>query len=108
MPTSEKGRGTNLTCRMHCEDLEEKKQHERERKLGDLPAYRPNAATLLAANSFLVEEAEKFGHQVTRYEIVKSIFKADGCHLDELGRPLPSDKYIAKEHGRSATWPSTW
>lgn len=66
---------------------------------GDLPAFRPNAPKVLAAICFLIEEAEKIGHELTQYEIVKSIFKADERHLNEFGRPITYDNYIAMEHG---------
>lgn len=44
---------------------------------GDLPAFRPaHPAKVLAAVSFLIQEAEKLEPQPTQYEIVESIFKA--------------------------------
>ena len=66
---------------------------------GDLPAFKPNAVKIVAAISFLIEEAEKRGHALTQYDIVKSIFKADEQHLNEIGRPITYDNYIAMEHG---------
>ena len=66
---------------------------------GDLPTFTPNTEKVLAAISFLIEEAEKLGYELTQYEIVKTIFKADERHLNEAGRPVTYDNYIAMQHG---------
>lgn len=66
---------------------------------GNLPHFRPNAEKVLAAISFLIEEAERLGHELTQYDIVKSIFKADERHLNDYGRPITYDNYIAMAHG---------
>ena len=66
---------------------------------GDLPTFKPDPAKVLAAICFLIEEAGERGEELTQYDIVKSIFKADERHLNDFGRPITYDNYIAMEHG---------
>ena len=64
-----------------------------------LPRMMPNLGKILEAVLFLVEEAERRGLPLTQYDIVKSIFLADKRHLDEFGRPVTFDNYVAMLHG---------
>ncbi|GCA51806.1 hypothetical protein KGO5_04263 [Sinorhizobium sp. KGO-5] len=60
---------------------------------------KPNDSRIMEAVVFLVSEADRLGKQATQYDIVKSIFLADRRHLNEYGRPITFDRYVAMEHG---------
>lgn len=64
-----------------------------------LPKMRPHYRKILEAILFLINEAEKRGVYVTEYDIDKSMFLADVKHLNEYGRPVSFDNYVAMEHG---------
>lgn len=60
---------------------------------------KPNEAKILEAVVFLVSEVDRLGKEATQYDLVKSVFLADRRHLNEFGRPITFDKYLAMEHG---------
>lgn len=60
---------------------------------------RPNEARIFESVVFLIGEADRLRKQATQYDIVKSIFLADRRHLNEYGRPITFDRYVALEHG---------
>ena len=64
-----------------------------------LPKLRPNYKRILESILFLINEAERRGLYVTEFDIDKSIFVADVRHLNEYGRPVTFDNYVATEHG---------
>lgn len=57
--------------------------------------YRKTVEVIL----FLIEEAERRGTYVTKYDIVKSIFVADVSHLNNYGRPVSYDNFYAMKDG---------
>ena len=59
----------------------------------------PQVRRITEAILFLVGEAERRGVPVTQYDIVKSLFLADKCHLNKYGRPITYDNYVAMKHG---------
>lgn len=59
----------------------------------------PNRRRILESILFLIKEAESAGDYLTQYEIVKSIFIADTMHLEEYGRPVSFDNYVAMRFG---------
>lgn len=63
------------------------------------PKLQPNYKKILESILFLISEAERRGLYVTEYDIDKSIFIADVKHLNEYGRPVTFDNYVAMEHG---------
>lgn len=63
------------------------------------PKFKPNYRKILEAILFLINEAERKGLYVTEYDIDKSIFLADVKHLNEYGRPITFDNYVAMVHG---------
>jgi len=60
---------------------------------------KPNKRKILESILFLIEEAGRRGSYVTQYEIVKSIFLADINHLENYGRPITFDNYVAMKFG---------
>jgi uncharacterized phage-associated protein len=76
---------------------------EQEKKMSRAKApivqVKPNEARILEAVVFLVSEADRLNKPATQYDIVKSIFLADRRHLNEYGRPITFDRYVAMEHG---------
>lgn len=60
---------------------------------------KPNKRKILESILFLIEEAGRRNTYVTQYEIVKSIFLADISHLEECGRPVTFDNYVAMKFG---------
>ena len=53
----------------------------------------------LAAICHVIGLAEKSEYQLTQYDIVKTLFLADRQHLNEFGRPITFDNYVAMTHG---------
>ncbi|MCD1633877.1 SocA family protein [Martelella mediterranea] len=62
----------------------------------ELKANRPK---ILESVVYLVCEADRLSKSASQYDIVKSVFLADRRHLNEYGRPITFDKYVAMEHG---------
>ncbi|MES5097482.1 Panacea domain-containing protein [Agrobacterium sp. BA1120] len=60
---------------------------------------KPNAARILEALVFLISEADRLHKSASQYDIVKSLFLSDRRHLNEYGRPITFDRYVAMEHG---------
>lgn len=54
---------------------------------------------LLAAVCYVIDFAEQKGIVFSQYDIVKSLFLADRHHLNEWGRPITFDNYVAMNHG---------
>ncbi len=59
----------------------------------------PNVNRILAALFHVMSEAERRGRPVSQYDLVKTLFLADRAHLNEWGRPITYDNYIAMKHG---------
>lgn len=57
--------------------------------------FYPDKDRILAAILFLM----KIKPGISQYQIVKSIFLADKAHLNEVGRPITFDKYVAMKQG---------
>lgn len=60
---------------------------------------KPNVKRIVEAILFIIQEAENRKTEVTRYDIVKTLFLADKSHLNKFGRPITYDNYTAMEHG---------
>jgi hypothetical protein len=63
------------------------------------PRMTENVSRIVHAIVFLITEAIGRGLKLTQYDIVKSLFLADRKHLNEYGRPITFDNYVAMEHG---------
>lgn len=59
----------------------------------------PNVSKIIAAICFMIVEAGKRSQNLSQYDIVKTLFLADKKHLNDYGRPITFDNYIALEHG---------
>lgn len=59
----------------------------------------PNYDKIREAILFVIIKAASLDKQVTRYDIVKTIFLADRAHLNKYGRPITFDNYVAMKHG---------
>jgi uncharacterized phage-associated protein len=70
-----------------------------ERRRAELVQLKPNIDRVIASIAYAIDAAARIGKTVTQYEIVKSIFLADRSHLNEYGRLISSDKYVAMIHG---------
>jgi uncharacterized phage-associated protein len=57
--------------------------------------FYPNKDRILAAILFLM----RIKNEISQYQIVKSIFIADKAHLNQVGRPITFDKYVAMKQG---------
>lgn len=54
---------------------------------------------ILSATAFVISLANQQGVQPTQFDILKSLFLADRSHLNEWGRPITFDNYVAMRHG---------
>lgn len=63
----------------------------------------PNRPRLLESILYLLSEAERRNTYLTQYEIVKALFVADTSHLNNHGRPVTFDNYVAMENGPVAS-----
>ena len=59
----------------------------------------PNVPRILAAISFVINEAADRKETVTQYDIVKTLFLADRASLNKFGRPITFDNYVAMKDG---------
>lgn len=65
----------------------------------DLPRFKPKKRKLIAAILVLIETAASMGKSLSKGDIVKSLFIADGEHIEDHGRPITFDNYIAMQRG---------
>ncbi|RWD35582.1 Panacea domain-containing protein [Mesorhizobium sp.] len=70
-----------------------------DRQKAEVVQLKPNIDRVIAAAAYAIHVAEKLGAKFTQYDVVKSVFLADRAHLNEFGRLISSDKYVAMEHG---------
>lgn len=59
----------------------------------------PDQSKIVASILLILKTAREHGKQATQYDIVKSLFLADRRHLNEYGRPITFDNYVAMKHG---------
>lgn len=59
----------------------------------------PDPMRILGAICYVIGQADKKRYQATQYDIVKTLFLADRQHLNEWGRPITYDNYVAMLHG---------
>lgn len=59
----------------------------------------PDIHRILGAVVHVISCARHFSRTPTQYDIVKSLFLADRSHLNEWGRPITYDNYVAMKHG---------
>lgn len=59
----------------------------------------PNLPRIIESVVFVVSESDRLGKTASQYDIVKTIFLADRRHLNEYGRPITFDRYVAMKHG---------
>jgi hypothetical protein len=57
--------------------------------------FRPNRKRILEALLYVMGKKDS----LSQYPIVKSIFLADRKHLNEVGRPITFDNYVAMQQG---------
>lgn len=57
--------------------------------------FYPDRERVLAAMLFLMH----LRPGISQYQVVKSVFLADKSHLNEMGRPVTFDKYVAMPEG---------
>ncbi|WP_298822833.1 Panacea domain-containing protein [uncultured Roseibium sp.] len=69
------------------------------RKKAPIIKTAPNKPRIFEAVLFLISEADRLRKFASQYDIVKSVFLADRRHLNEYGRPITFDRYVAMEHG---------
>lgn len=69
------------------------------RQKAEVVQLKPNIDRVIAAAAYAIHVAEKMGAKFTQYDVVKSLFLADRSHLNQFGRLISSDKYIAMKHG---------
>lgn len=59
----------------------------------------PDLNKIVEAILLVLQTAREKGKTVTQYDIVKTFFLADRRHLNEFGRPITFDNYVAMKHG---------
>ncbi|MFQ5954820.1 MAG: Panacea domain-containing protein [Kiloniellales bacterium] len=64
---------------------------------------RENVQKVLAAITYVIAKAEARNTRVSQYDILKTIFLADKAHLNEYGRPVTFDNYVAMRAGPVAS-----
>jgi uncharacterized phage-associated protein len=71
----------------------------RTRTRAPIHAMTPNVPRIVAAISYVIDEARKRNECVTQYDIVKTLFLADRASLNKFGRPITFDNYVAMKDG---------
>lgn len=59
----------------------------------------PDLNKIVETILLILKNAAARGKSVTQYDIVKTIFLADRQHLNEYGRPITFDNYVAMKDG---------
>lgn len=54
---------------------------------------------IVSALAYVIELAQENGKKASQYELVKTLFLADRQHLNEWGRLITFDNYVAMNHG---------
>lgn len=70
-----------------------------QRQRAEIVQMKPNIDRVIASIAYTIEAASRLGKSVTQYDIVKTLFLADRSHLNEYGRLVSSDRYVAMVHG---------
>lgn len=73
------------------------------RHKAEIVKFKPDVERILAALCFAIADRESHGEKPTQYELVKTLFLADRSHLNQFGRPVSFDNYVAMTHGPVAT-----
>ena len=60
---------------------------------------KPNLSRIIAALHHLMLIADQRRQRLSQYQLVKALFLADRSHLNQFGRPVTYDNYVAMEHG---------
>lgn len=67
------------------------------------PKLKPRTDKIVEALLHLISRAEEQNKKVTQFDLVKSFFFADTAHIEEYGRPVTYDNYVAMKHGPVAS-----
>ena len=59
----------------------------------------PDLNKIVEAILFVLKLGADRGKTVTQYDVVKTLFLADRRHLNDYGRPITFDNYVAMFHG---------
>lgn len=59
----------------------------------------PNVPRIIASIFRTISLAQEKNKKLSQYQIVKTLFLADREHLNEWGRPITYDNYVAMLHG---------
>jgi len=70
-----------------------------DRQKAEVVSLTPDLNRVVAAVAYVIHTAENLGSSFTQYDVVKSLFLADRAHLNEYGRLVSSDRYVAMVHG---------
>lgn len=60
---------------------------------------KPNIDKILASISYIIATGDRLRKNVGLYDIVKTLFIADRSHLNQFGRPITFDNYVAMRAG---------
>ncbi|MGN8022985.1 Panacea domain-containing protein [Phyllobacterium sp. 22229] len=69
------------------------------RQKAEIVNIKPDVDRIVAAISYIIHVADDLGAKFSQYDVVKSMFLADRAHLNEYGRLISSDMYVAMKHG---------
>lgn len=67
------------------------------------PRLTPRRDKILECLIHLISRAQKSDKTVTQFDLVKSLFFADLAHIEDHGRPITFDNYVAMKHGPVAS-----
>lgn len=70
-----------------------------ERQKAEVVQLAPDIERIVAAVAYTIHAAEALEARFTQYDIVKSLFLADRAHLNDFGRLVSGDRYVAMIHG---------
>ena len=69
------------------------------RQKAEVVQINPDIDKVIATIVQVIAAAERIGAQFSQYDVVKSIFLADRAHLNDFGRLISTDRYVAMTHG---------
>jgi len=71
----------------------------REKPKAPIVKLNENIVKIVHALAFVINYADENNPKPSQYDLVKTLFLADRYHLNEWGRLITSDNYVAMKHG---------
>jgi len=72
---------------------------QRQKSKAPVVRLRENVSKIVHALAYVIKFADENDPRPSQYDLVKTLFLADRSHLNEWGRLITYDNYVAMQHG---------